>query len=177
MSLGFTANFGKNKSGLLDVKYVFLDSAGNLIGAWVSVDGELQADSGIYYLNTTPPSSAFWVAFRTNDVPELFLVSGLQEKGLVFYFGEVHTGKTISYQYYTDVNVPVGPIITINIIEFESVTGIYIATNVAIPTPAVFIKAWTDDTIPVYVAGAIDFDVTIYTQVPRTGPFAEEIET
>lgn len=173
---GFTANFGENKSGLGNVKFVFLDSAGTPLTAWISVDGELQANSGIYFVNDIPPSNAFWIAFRTNDTPELFLVSGLQEKGLVFYFGEAHTGKTISYAYYTDLNVQTGAIITVNIIEFESITGIYIATNVTIPSNAVFLKAWTDDTTPVYIAGAIDFDATIFTQVPRTGPFAEEIE-
>jgi hypothetical protein len=174
---GFTVNFGKNKSGLLNVEYAFLDSAGNLIGTWVSVDGELQPDTGIYFVNVVPPSNAFWMAFRTNDIPELFLVLGLQQNGLVFYFGEVHTGKNISYAFYTDLNVQTGPIITTNIIEFMSVSGIYLPLNVTIPSNAVFVKAWTDDTLPIYVAGAIDFDVQVYTQVPRTGPFAEEIET
>jgi hypothetical protein len=173
---GFSANFGENKKGLSNIQWAWLDEDGNVIGSWTVVDGELQTNSGIYYFVATPPASAYWVAFRTNDTDELFLVSGLQEKGIVFYFGEVHSGKNISYQYYTDINNPTGPVITTDIIEFMSTSGIYLPLNVSIPINATFIKAWTDDTTPVYIAGAIDFDVTIYTQVPRTGPTQEEVE-
>jgi hypothetical protein len=181
---GFTANFGKGKGGLSTVRYTFLDkNHTDIILPWPSVDGELEPDTGIYFVNAVAPANAFWIMFGTGETPfpstEVFLLLGVQEKAFVFDFGESYSGRNVSYQYFTDLNNPTGAVITA-VTEWEEAdekTGIYLPDpDVIIPTNAVFVKAWTDDVPPVYVAGAIDFDVTVYTQVPRTGPIQEEIE-
>ena len=173
MSKGFTANFGSEKSGLSSVQYAWLDSACDVIGDWIGSVSELEAGTGIYFIYVEQPAEAYWLAWRTGDSDEWFLVLGLQEKGFVFDFGIANAGKSIGYRYYTSDNTPITPEYTADIIEFQS-AGIYLPLNVLIPTNAIFIKARTIETESVWIAGAIDFDSTVYYQLPRSGSYQEE---
>jgi hypothetical protein len=173
MANGFTANFGESKGGLSTVQWAWLDSAGDVIGSWTGSVLELEADTGIYYIYVEQPAEAYWLAWRTGDSDEWFLVLGLQEKAFVFDFGIANTGKSIGYRYYTSSNTPIVPEITTDIIEFQN-AGIFLALNVVIPEGAVFVKARTIEAESKWVGGAIDFDSTIYYQLPRSGPIQEE---
>ena len=174
MAKGFTANFGESKSGLITVQWAWLDSAGDIIDSWTDDVDEIEAGTGIYWIYETQPSEAYWLAWRTGEAEyEWFLVMGLQEKGFVFDFGIVHAGKSIGYRFFASDNTPITPEYTADIIEFMN-AGIYLPLNILIPVNAVFVKARTIETESAWVAGAIDFDTTIYYQLPRSGPIQEE---
>jgi len=144
---GFTATFGEAKAGLASVKRVFLDKTENLIGSWGG--SVLEIGSGIYAVYEDMPSTAYWIAWRTGDADEWFIVKSVREKAFSFTFGSSYAGREVIYRFLDNSGNQVGSEVPLELdAEFLPAenTGIYLAFNDSIPGAAVWVEARVKDT-------------------------------
>lgn len=140
---GYTASFGTVKGGLATVQRAWLNSARAVIGDWGGTVIEIVVGSGLYAIYEEPPAGAWWIAWRTGDAGERFLVSALRRDAFVFNFWPPNSGKSAGFTFLDSTGAAIGDEITEGVAEFQPGTGTYLAAYTTPPEGAVFVRART----------------------------------
>lgn len=138
------AVFGSGKAGLLTVQRCHLDSTGALIGSWGGMIKELGVGVGTYSVYEVVPASTCWIAWRTGDVGERFLVEHLVDGAYSVQMSPVDTGKTMESIFLDFAGSDIGTWDTAGWSEFLT-SGIYLFYTTYTPNTAAWLMVRLTD--------------------------------